>query len=187
MLWFVSLADVPDSVARRDGKRRPDLHIWLDCFRRDGFREQKVREHAIRAPGAHGHGRLGANGSAVPSPSQLIPRLDVEVNDRLVEVEPAFWIEGVDHHIFVHFPGIEGGHRALGEESIRLNTAPPRVIASQDDLSREEVVREPDLVLGEEPVRVVALVELSKGCAWIGRRDPQAWDVALDVPLPRQV
>ena len=109
------------------------------------------------------------------------------MDDGLIEVQPALRVEGVYDDVPVHLPGLESRYRALGEQPVRLDAAPARIVARYDDLASEEVVREPDLVLWEEPVGVVAQVELSKGCAWIGRRDLHPGDVVLDMPLPCQV
>lgn len=168
-------------------ERWPELHVRLHGFRVGGLRKKKVREYTIGASGAHGHRRLGRDRAPVPSPREFICGLYVKVDDRLVEMQPAFWVEGVNDNIFVDLPWIERRQRAFGQEPICLDTATARIIARYYDLSREEVVREPDLVLREEPMRVVAQVEFSKGRAGIRRRDLHAGDVVLDVALPCQV
>lgn len=113
--------------------------------------------------------------------------MDVEVYDRLIQVQPTSWIERVDDHISVLLPGVKTRDGALGEESVGLDAASSRIVAGNDDFSGEEVVREPDLVLRDEPVRVVAQVELPEGFTRIGRGDLKPRDVVLDMSLPCQV
>ena len=178
---------MPDPMAGWNCERWPELHVRLHGLRVGGLREKKVREYAVGAPGAHGHRRLGRDRAPVPSPREFICGLYVKVDDRLIEMKPAFWVEGVNDNIFVNLPWIERRQRAFGQEPICLDTATARIIARYYDLSCEEVVRKPDLVLREEPMRVVAHVEFSKGRAGIRRRDLHAGDVVLDVALPCQV
>lgn len=109
------------------------------------------------------------------------------MDDRYIEMQPASRGEGVDEHLVVLLPRVKGRRGTRSYESVSLYAAPPRVVAGDDEHPREVVIREPYLVLGDEPVGVVTFVELSIGAVGEGGRELHARDVFLDMALPHKV
>jgi ribosome-binding protein aMBF1 (putative translation factor) len=84
----------------------------------------------------------------------------------------------------VGFPRSKGRWQPLSNKAIPINTASAWIKTSNDDLPGEKIITEPDLVLRQEPVRVVGDVELSIRVA----RERRGWsnprDVLLNMTLP---
>jgi hypothetical protein len=53
----------------------------------------------------------------------------------------------MDQHLVVGFPRIEARRRLLSYEAVPFNATSTRIIASNNDLSSQEVVTKPDFVL----------------------------------------
>lgn len=110
-----------------------------------------------------------------------------KLEDRLVQVQLDLRLEGVYDDLAVGPPLLVRRPVAVRQQLVALDAAPPLVVADDDELPRQVAVAEPELVLGEEPARVVGGVELAEVCAWERRRDRDAGDVGLDERLPQKV
>jgi hypothetical protein len=110
--------------------------------------------------------------------------LGFELKNWLIQMKSTTRIEGMNKHFIVGLPRIKSGRCPFGNQTISFNTTSSRVVPSNHDFSGEEIIAEPDLVFGNEPVRVMAHVELSIGLAGRWRCDLNAGNICLDVPLP---
>ena len=109
------------------------------------------------------------------------------MEDRLIHVETASWIEGMNEHLVVGFPRIKGRWKSLGDKAISFNTATARIITGDNDLSCQKKVTEPHLVFWQEPVGIVCNVKLSKCATRVRRSQSNPGNVFLNMPLPGQV
>ena len=111
----------------------------------------------------------------------------IKLEDRLIHVEAAAGIERMNEHLVVGFPRIKGRWKSLGDKAISFNTATARIKTSDNDLSCQKSVTEPDLVFRQEPVRIVCNVELPKCATWVRRSQSKPRNILLNMTLPGQV
>lgn len=92
----------------------------------------------------------------------LVGRI-IQAYHRSVQVELYFGSEGVDDGLRVPVPRQEGWLAALGCQRIRFDSVYAVVVPGDEQLSHMRVVREPELVCRDEPVWMVANVQLPPG------------------------
>ena len=84
----------------------------------------------------------------------------------MIHMQTTMRIKGMNEHLIVKLPRIEGGRCTLGNESVAFNATASRVVTGENDLASKEIITEPYLILGQEPVRIVSYVKISIAVAW---------------------
>jgi len=91
------------------------------------------------------------------------PRISgIELQDRRVEVQLNFRIEGVNRDVFVVLPMLEFTDAWLGNYGIGFYTSSTRIIAGKKQFAVWFAVRKPDSVSAQKPIGMVCDVEVSK-------------------------